>query len=717
MALDDKIINFDINKPNILNLSAKQYDTTGARSFTFRLLKYSQVFNLTGLTVRVGGTKADGTLIFNDCTIVDAKRGLVQIDLTTQMQVVTGNLNLELIIMQGSIRLSTVPFQINIIEGITDTNAIESSDEFNALNNALCKINNIDKKMDKNTTDISVTQINKNLGKLDQTFMADDFLKQITGNAPINATPAYESITTDKIADKSVNYEKTTFINVNLTKNKFDKNAVTNKGYVLNAKGGLDVNAQGCISDFIPVKEGETVQTNINWNGAFYDENRKFLTSKDFGTEKFTVPAGAYFYRQSILLDTINTTMIVINDEIESGEYVPYNKSISLSDDLKDTIKDSIIIDANNTNFFVRGQENIYDSSKVTVGYVLNNTGETVKQDDGCVSDFIKIKPNTLYSFSEKWNACFYDEGQKFISLKEFGVLSQISPLNSCYIRVSIPVAKKDSYMLVEGSMPNKYIPYGGYIAFKENENLKEIAEQIKQAGDFDELYKQVDVDELAKEVCKKRYEGKKWVCIGDSLTEQNKATTKHYFDYIAEETGIEPINKGVGGTGYMRGYDNNNAFYQRVTEITDQCDVITIFGSGNDLPLVDANKLGEITDTGTDTICGCINTTLDNLYKQYPTIPIGIISPSPWRNEPNMNAGCRMDRYSQKLKEICERRSIPFLDLYRCSSLRPWDDINREKCFYNDSSLNGNGGGVHPNELGHKILSTKIREFIKTLL
>ena len=67
-------------------------------------------------------------------------------------------------------------------------------------------------------------------------------------------------------------------------------------------------------------------------------------------------------------------------------------------------------------------------------------------------------------------------------------------------------------------------------------------------------------------------------------MTESNSRTTKHYFGYIAEKTGIKTVNLGVSGTGYMRRKDINRAFYQRVSDIPEDADVITIFGNGNDL-------------------------------------------------------------------------------------------------------------------------------------
>lgn len=222
-------------------------------------------------------------------------------------------------------------------------------------------------------------------------------------------------------------------------------------------------------------------------------------------------------------------------------------------------------------------------------------------------------------------------------------------------------------------------------------------------------------------------YTGKKWVVVGDSLTEVNEATTKHYFDYITDASGIDTYNMGVGGTGYSRGYDTSRAFYQRISNCPVDADVVTIFGSGNDANIEAqakfngktwAEALGSYTDSTTDTICGCVNITLDNFFGTHPTTPIGIIAPSPWQSYPTTKLTNNwFEDYTNALKQICDYRGVPFLDLYHHSNLRPENEANRNACFYNGASLDGNGDGVHPNELGHKIIAPKIYEFVKTLL
>lgn len=207
----------------------------------------------------------------------------------------------------------------------------------------------------------------------------------------------------------------------------------------------------------------------------------------------------------------------------------------------------------------------------------------------------------------------------------------------------------------------------------------------------------------------RQEWKGLNWVCVGDSLTEENERTSKHYFDYIAEKTGISVVNMGVGGTGYKRGEDRNLAIYQRIEGVPADADVVTIFGSGNDVSILSA--LGKVTDTGTDTICGCINTTINKLYEINPAIQIGIIAPTPWvYHQPSDNSG--MAVYVRALKDICELQGIPFLDLFHNSGFRPNDEEYRNVVFSKDD-----GNGVHPNEKGHGIIAPKIKRFLEAFI
>lgn len=205
-------------------------------------------------------------------------------------------------------------------------------------------------------------------------------------------------------------------------------------------------------------------------------------------------------------------------------------------------------------------------------------------------------------------------------------------------------------------------------------------------------------------------WKGKKWVVFGDSLTAVNSRTSKHYFDYIADETGINVVNMGDSGSGYKAEDDVSTAFYQRIGNVPTDADAITIFGSFNDLGT--GADFGTAADTGTTTIGGCINTTLDNLFTAYPLAVVGIVSPTPWVNANPTDEPNRASQYCDLLEQICKNRSIPYLDLFHSSLLRPWDSTFRTLAYSKDD-----GNGVHPDETGHKLIAPRFKAFLDSLL
>lgn len=208
-----------------------------------------------------------------------------------------------------------------------------------------------------------------------------------------------------------------------------------------------------------------------------------------------------------------------------------------------------------------------------------------------------------------------------------------------------------------------------------------------------------------------KKWTGLKWVCIGDSLTERNQRTTMNYHDYISKEMGITIINMGKSGSGYMRVGGSGDNFYQRALTIPTNADVVTIFGSGNDSIYMD-DELGTATDTGTETLGGCINTTIDNIYSRIPTVQLGIVAPTPWDSSNPADETSGWSNYVELLRQICKIRSIPFLDLFHESNLRPWDASFKPYAYSKDG-----GSGVHPDETGHKLIAGRFRVFVDSLL
>lgn len=147
-------INLEINKDLYNPIQVKQGDNS--RYLLFNLLDNGVPFSLENKTVRVYGLKPDGTKVFNNLTIINAAKGLAELQLTTQMLIKPGCLKLELVVYEATDVLSTTKFDIDIIASIRDDEAIESTNEFSALNLALAKADEYAEALKQGTENIEL---------------------------------------------------------------------------------------------------------------------------------------------------------------------------------------------------------------------------------------------------------------------------------------------------------------------------------------------------------------------------------------------------------------------------------------------------------------------------------------------------------------------------------------------------------------------------------
>ena len=230
--------------------------------------------------------------------------------------------------------------------------------------------------------------------------------------------------------------------------------------------------------------------------------------------------------------------------------------------------------------------------------------------------------------------------------------------------------------------------------------------------------FKYLDEDYLTYGALKKiiNIDSKHWLAIGDSLTDKNGSASVKYHELVADELGFELTVNGVGGTGYKRGDETSTSrgpFYKRTEVLTNDYDVVTIFGSFNDSPFF--TNWGGISDETSETLFGCMNLTIKNIYATNPLVKIGIILPTPWGDSEPCNDDNPHTIYCNNLIKVCKRWGIPFLNLYTSSQLRPWDDANNELFFFKTNGQEGDR--VHPNNLGHELFYPRIRDFIRSLV
>lgn len=224
---------------------------------------------------------------------------------------------------------------------------------------------------------------------------------------------------------------------------------------------------------------------------------------------------------------------------------------------------------------------------------------------------------------------------------------------------------------------------------------------------------------------------GKTWTALGDSWTQIFADQNKSYVNDVAELTGLTAKNSGAGGTGFITGGVNNwnNQFYKH--PIDANSDIVTIFGSFNDAYDGDF-KFGQEGDTKADTLWGALQTTLDHVYQSAFNAQVGIIAPGPWGAiNQHLSSDSKMstlstfkdatvnsmsirdfaEKYVKTLHDFAKLNSLPFLDLYHYSGLRPWDPEFINKYYHGTN----NTDTTHPNaDTMKQFIAPKIAKFIE---
>lgn len=180
-----------------------------------------------------------------------------------------------------------------------------------------------------------------------------------------------------------------------------------------------------------------------------------------------------------------------------------------------------------------------------------------------------------------------------------------------------------------------------------------------------------------------------KWYVMGDSLTAKPEGSTeKRYYDFVQEKTGIQLIVDGIGATGYRNGEDRGESFLNRVQNIPEDVDIVSIFGSGNDVSSAEpeyANK--------------AIYDTLVWIAFNRPGLRVIVAPPSPWFGHPKRNDPWKA--YCDRLQVCALALDFRYLsDLYDCPPFNPNFPGHQEIFFTTDPE------GIHPNEEGHRALA-----------
>lgn len=183
-------------------------------------------------------------------------------------------------------------------------------------------------------------------------------------------------------------------------------------------------------------------------------------------------------------------------------------------------------------------------------------------------------------------------------------------------------------------------------------------------------------------------FKGKKWAVFGDSISQPNTDGLDKYYNYIADNLGMEVTSYAVGGSGYFKGsgsagYGANNII-DKLTNAPEGYDIISFMAGVNERHLemgspTDATPTGEPT-----TLCGAVRKTIELAIEKYPTAQIFLITPTPGTGNHATPAQGDLNTFANNQMEIAKIYNIPYIDLYHASGLRPWNAENAA-VYYRD--------------------------------
>lgn len=211
-------------------------------------------------------------------------------------------------------------------------------------------------------------------------------------------------------------------------------------------------------------------------------------------------------------------------------------------------------------------------------------------------------------------------------------------------------------------------------------------------------------------------------VFLGDSITEGagTSCEENRYYNILKKKYGLkEAIGYGVGGTrlaiqkqpSASPKYDQ--FFSMRADEMTEDADIVVVFGGTNDYGHGDA-PLGTFFDKTPYTFYGACHELYKKLIEKYPQSIIVIVTPLHRVDEMNPRGeGNKLEDvaplsvYVDIIKEVARYYSLPVCDLYANSGLQPNVSVIKEKYIPD---------GLHPNDKGNEIIAERLGEFLKSI-
>ena len=192
-------IYLDFTSKDMVTIQCCQYDEK-SRTYIIHLMDKGKEITLDNNKHKLvfKQDKKDGTSIFNDCTI--KSDGTVQYTLTEQSCIFAGVHDIQFMLydIESSEIINTIPAKLNVTKSVADNVKIESSDEYNKLNNLLLEAGGHIKNL---SNPHKVTKEQVGLGNADDTSDIDKPVSKAQQKAIDDAVKNYLPLSGGEMSD------------------------------------------------------------------------------------------------------------------------------------------------------------------------------------------------------------------------------------------------------------------------------------------------------------------------------------------------------------------------------------------------------------------------------------------------------------------------------------------------------------------------------------
>ena len=543
---------------------------------------------------------------------------------------------------------------------------------------------------------------------------------------------------TTTVQDRSITPGKTTFIRVG--KNLFNKDDPNNEqGFILGTNGTVVTGTANCITDYILCNPGEQYVKNYGGEVAFYTRDKTFVSmisnNEAVANYSWIIPDTVYYMRVNFRINgtqfnnaqlELGTTpteyesfkyileqdYLPIKDIINSSEYKSFHKLDMVEQfySINEYYKDIQLMKYGAVTHNINDESLAINKSKSSLslfnrfneyGYAYINKKKTdavdipinVSVQDYNETDFIyfyiiykcntaNIIPKLTITPFNLLSPTIYDFYNDY-KIAEFILQKDATTLLN-KLNFSVGTATEQNVIF------SFLAPYG-FITSQEIKGLLAYKDKILSI----------------KNSPYNKYEGLKYVSIGDSITEQGL-----YQKFVTEELNLSHfVNRGIGGCTL---HDNTNTVQVPVinryqTDIDADADIITLYAGCNDFG---QNGTIDNLDNPYDpkTVCGALRTIIEWVYANFPDkvfIVMNLIPNYYPGREPygyKNSAGNTIKEYSDAITKVCEEYSVPVADLF-------------SNCYIGENNHTTMlQDGVHPTEAGHKRIANILISKLKSI-